>query len=108
MLKIPEETFSLYGPHSLLSRLIYDFGFVGTLFWIFIVISGMYQLRKFNSEKNYNILLFVYIMLISISIAHKSHLIMIALGVTMILSNLYSNDEYEDLSSKPKLLARKF
>lgn len=106
ILKIPFESFSLAGAHSLLARILYEYGLIGILIWISIFTKSIYSLKKYIKNNEWQILMFIYIFLISISLIHKSHLIYIAMGVFIIMRNLYNESlDSENISSEPKFLA---
>ncbi len=91
IIKVPHETFSLNGPHSLLTRLLYEFGIIGTFIWIQVFALSLHLLKKNMNNQKWYVILIIMTALLSIAIVHKSSLIYIALGVILTLATYHES-----------------
>ena len=91
IIKVPHEAFSLSGPHSLLTRLLYEFGIIGTFLWIQIFAKSISLLKSYMVNQKWFVLLIIMVALVSIAIVHKSSLIYLALGLILSTLNYYEN-----------------
>lgn len=68
-------------PHSQLIRALYDFGLLGTLFYITVHARLIYKLSSFVEYKSHRKIFLITLVLFGFFLAHRSVLMMISIGV---------------------------
>jgi hypothetical protein len=76
-------------PHAQIPRLILEFGLIGSFLWVSILVKPIFKLKKYLSLINWNRAFFLTIFLCASSLAHRSHLIYIYVGLIYSVYNVY-------------------
>jgi len=81
--RYPHQVYQLASSHSQLTRLIFETGVIGFISWCSIFSFYLYKFRKLISDEKWSIMYTYFILLLSATLVHRSHLIYIYAGVLL-------------------------
>ncbi len=76
----------LGNPHAQISRLIFEAGIAGLISWCYMLSAPIKSFRCVFPEKKWNIVFFYFILLLAISLAHRTHLIFIYIALVYVIN----------------------
>jgi len=87
----PEGPYEFGTAHSQLTRLIYETGIIGLISWSFMLFYFIRNYRYIITKRQWQALFFYFVLMCSVALSHRSHLIYIYTAIVFSTYNILKN-----------------